>query len=256
MAEARVPSFAGHAAGSFVTTRWSVICAAGGADSVASRQAWDELFRIYWYPLYCYVRRCGRCHADAEDLVQALFVHLFERDFIQQADPARGRLRGFLCRKVRNFLADERKHEHAAKRGGGVELLPLDFTGADERFAAESAAADSPERSLDQAWARELLREAWRRVAQQWSAKGQSELLEALRPFLLAPLDVASATRIAADAGWTKESVMVRRSGLLREYGAALRALVADTVASPAEIDEEIRYLRAVVEASGNLSEE
>jgi RNA polymerase sigma-70 factor (ECF subfamily) len=120
---------------------------------------------------------------------------------------------------------------------------------------ADQGGADSPEHSLDAAWAREVLRQAWRAVAEDWRAKGHGEVLEALRPYLLAPLDDESAAGIAARVGWTKDSVTVRRSGLLREYGAALRRVVADTVASPAEIDEEIRHLRAVMEACGKLPE-
>ncbi len=255
MSLAQAPSLAGHAAGSFATTRWSLVCAAGGADSAESRRAWEELSRSYWYPLYCYVRRNGRSHADAEDAVQALFADLFEGNFFKHADPDRGRLRGLLCIKARNFLVDGRRHDHALKRGGGVEFVPLDLSGADERFAAEFSPPDSPEETLDLLWATEVLRAAWRKVAERWEARGHGALLEALRPFLLAPLDDARAARIAAAVGWTKDSVTVRRSGLLREYGAALRIIVADTVSSPAEVDEEIRFLRGVVEASGELPE-
>ncbi|NUP95915.1 MAG: hypothetical protein HUU28_07100, partial [Planctomycetaceae bacterium] len=125
------------AATPFLTTRWSVVAAAGKPDTPTARAALSELCSTYWYPLYAYVRRRGHSQDDAQDLTQAFFARLLEKNVVLAADPTRGRFRAFLLGSLKNFLANEWDREHAQKRGGGATPLSLDFEFADERFAAE-----------------------------------------------------------------------------------------------------------------------
>src|SRR5690242_5657939 len=114
-------------ADAFVTTHWSIVLAAGGAGTPGARHAWEELARVYWRPLYGHVRRRGRSHCDAQDLVQAFFERLLEKPVIQQAQRDRGRFRTFLLAALDNFLANEYDRAVALKRGGGAPLQSLNI---------------------------------------------------------------------------------------------------------------------------------
>ncbi len=229
--------------GSFLTTRWSLVRLVGEADSNRARGALNELCRMYWYPLYCYVRRRGYPPTDAEDLVQSFFVHILDRELFALADHAKGKLRGFLLSSLQYFLLDQRKRVAALKRGGAIAFEPLNLSGAEERFSGEIAVAGSPEGTLDRAWALELLQRALRYLAENWKQEGKSELFEALRPFLLAPLDAAGVSAIAARFSLTETNVKVSLHRLRERYRAALRQEVSETVSSEREVDEEIAAL-------------
>src|SRR4051794_16433119 len=107
---------------SFATTRWTVVLAAG-RDWTQAQQALEQLCQTYWYPLYVYVRRRGCSAQDAEDLTQAFFAHLMEKQTVAQAQRERGKFRAFLLVAMRNFLADEKKRAGALKRGGNLVAL-------------------------------------------------------------------------------------------------------------------------------------
>ncbi len=236
-----------HADGSFLTTRWSLVCAAGGDVTLVARRALDDLCRMYWYPLYCYVRRRGHAPADTEDLVQGFFVHLFDRELFAAADRSKGKLRGFLLSSLQYFLADERKRAAAQKRGGEVEFVPLEMDGAEERFAKEPAVEASAESSLDRAWGMEVLKRAAKSIGESWRGEGKGALFEELGKYLLTPMVAAATQDIAARFGMSESNVKVSLNRLRERYRDAIRAEVAETVSSDAEIDAEIAALREAV---------
>ena len=111
----------------FATTRWSLIAAAGQARSPDARRALAALCEAYWYPLYAFVRRRGYSVEDAQDLTQAFFGELLEKDRLRAADRERGRFRSFLLASLENFLANQWRRASAAKRGGGQLPISLDL---------------------------------------------------------------------------------------------------------------------------------
>ena len=112
----------------FAPTHWSVIVAAASSQSEPekARVALEELCQTYWMPLYTFVRSRGYSVPDAQDLTQSFFVYLLEHEIYARADREKGRFRSFLLASLKNFLADAYSREHALKRGGGQEFLPLD----------------------------------------------------------------------------------------------------------------------------------
>jgi RNA polymerase sigma-70 factor (ECF subfamily) len=70
----------------FLTTRWSVVVSAQNEAAPDAAAALEALCRAYWYPLYAYVRRMGRSPHDAQDLTQAFFARLLEKNYVAQAD--------------------------------------------------------------------------------------------------------------------------------------------------------------------------
>src|SRR5215468_3687597 len=119
----------------FSTTHWSVVLAAGQNDSTTVRDALAKLCETYWYPLYAYVRRRGYSREDAQDLTQAFFARLLERNWVGAADREKGRFRSFLLTAVKRFMADEWDKARAQKRGGGATLVPLEFGAAETKLS-------------------------------------------------------------------------------------------------------------------------
>jgi len=143
----------------FVTTRWSVVLAAGGAETANARPALEKLCKTYWYPLYGYVRRQGKSPEDAQDLTQEFFARLLEGNWVERADRQKGRFRSFLLTAMNHFLADEWDKARAQKRGGGVAPLPLQLDGAETRYGLDPADRSTPEQEFERRWALALLDE-------------------------------------------------------------------------------------------------
>lgn len=135
----------------FVKTSWSLV------RSLRKGEGWDPLIRLYWKPLYFYVRRRGIDNETAKDLIQEFITHLIERRSIEKADPSRGRFRTFLLAALDNFLADWKKKETRQKRGRGAPVLSFDFAGGERDYAGELQAAETPEKLACRAWAHGLL---------------------------------------------------------------------------------------------------
>ncbi|HVJ83602.1 MAG TPA: sigma factor, partial [Planctomycetia bacterium] len=139
-------------------THWSAIAAAQGRDPKA-QQALDELCRVYWPVIYAYLRRLVNDPENAADLTQGFFARLLERNWLAQADAARGRFRSFLRAAARNYWLNERRAAAAAKRGGGWRPTPIELAAWDERLARTEGGA-APDAEFDREWAVALLARA------------------------------------------------------------------------------------------------
>ena len=147
----------GHDAARFEATRWSIVAAAGAADSQRAQRALEHLCSAYWYPLYAFVRRQGHSPHDAQDLTQEFFARLLARNFLGDADPAKGRFRSFLLGALKHFLSDEWDRARAQKRGGGQQPISLDAESAETRYQLEPADESSAEKIYERRWALALL---------------------------------------------------------------------------------------------------
>ena len=166
----------------FATTRWSVVLAAGAASSSSGvHEALATLCETYWYPLYAFLRSRHYGAEDAQDLTQAFFARLLEKQAIRQADPARGRFRSFLLSSLKNFAANERDRAIAAKRGGGVPILSLEIETAEGRFQMEPPSDETPERVFDRRWALALLDRVMSRLTMEMSRNGKPSQFDALK---------------------------------------------------------------------------
>jgi RNA polymerase sigma-70 factor (ECF subfamily) len=223
----------------FVPTQWTLILAAGCGEDSRARAALEHLANTYWYPLYAYIRRRGHSAADAEDLTQAFFSLFIEQGFLENVDPAKGRFRAFLLACVNHFLSNQRDRARAQKRGGGNRLLSLES--AEARYACETQAA-SPERLFERRWALALLERVLTRLEADYAAAGQPALFAALKETLTSATAPTYAA-IAQTLGTKEGAVKTAAHRLRRRYRDLLQEEIAQTVASPQEIDEEIAYL-------------
>lgn len=235
----------------FTTTHWSLVLAAGKDGSQQSQQALEQLCRAYWYPLYSYARRQGRSAADAEDLTQEFFARLLAKDYLRLADRERGRFRTFLLTSLKHFLVSDWQRRQAERRGGGAEVLPFQADGAEERFAAEPAEVGTPELHFDRGWAATLIEQTLAALRAEYAEAGKADLFEQLKPFVGAGAAVPPPHEaVAAVLGQTPGAVRVSVSRLRDRYRALLRAAVSQTVASPADVDDELRHLIKVLRAA------
>ena len=233
--------------GRFLTTRWSMVLAAGDTRHPDSADALATLCERYWYPVYAFARRRGRDADEAQDLVQGFFSHLLEKKTLGAAEPERGRFRSFLLGAFKFYLADQAAHAAAQKRGGGATHHSLDLDDAESRYRLETDPANDPDRVFSRHWALELLGHARRRLYAEIEASANPERSRRLAAFLTG----AGGERyreVAAELGMSESAVKVAVHRLRRRFGALLREEVAQTVADEARVDEELRYLFSCLE--------
>jgi RNA polymerase sigma-70 factor (ECF subfamily) len=226
----------------FATTRWTVVLAAGDRTPKAD-QALAQLCQLYWSPLYAFLRRKGHQPAEAEDIVQGFFVRLIEKSALSAADPHRGRFRSFLISSLQNFVANRRDFQQAHRRGGRVRTFNLDFQAAEKAYHREPWSDLTPEKIFDRRWALDLLNLVLTQLQREQTKDGKSKLFERLRPSLTGDEDGAGHAQIAAELGLSVDAVKMAASRLRKRYRELLRQTIADTVASPEEVDDELRDL-------------
>jgi len=230
----------------FVTTRWSVVLAAGQRNAAGSVEALEFLCRRYWPPIYAFIQRRGFAPADAQDLTQEFFARLLEKNSIEAADAAKGKFRTFLLTALTRFLVNEWERGQAQKRGGGCIHLSLDFE-AEDRHRFEPAAAATPETIYEQRWAGALLEAVLSRLREEYESAGDRERFDILKVFLISEEQVPSGTEVAARLGLTESAAYSAVHRLRKRYGEILREEIAHTVNNADEIEDELRFLVQVL---------
>jgi len=226
----------------FATTHWSIVLTAGQVDAPRAQNALEKLCQTYWHPLYAYARRRGYSPDDAKDLTQGFFAWVLERNWVARADQQRGRFRSFLLTSFSRFLANEWDHFKAQKRGGG-KIVAVEFTAAEAACQRELTDQSTPEESFDRRWALTLLEQAMHRLQLEFANEGKAELFSELKPCLLGERTSQPYAALASKIGMNEGSVKVAVHRLRLRYRQILRDLIGDTVATPEEIEDELRHL-------------
>ncbi len=227
----------------FPSTRWSLVLDARGDRSEIALRALSELCANYWYPLYAYARRLGKGPPEAEDLTQEFFARLLEKKYLDAADREKGRLRTFLLTAFKRFLANEWDKERAQKRGGGQRPLSIDAARAEERYALEPTDAVTPDRLYEQQWALNLLEHVLQDLQAQYEERGKGPLFQALRATITMDGSSATHAELGRQLSISESAVKVAVHRLRKRYRELIRAHIAETTASPDDVDKEIRYL-------------
>jgi RNA polymerase sigma factor (sigma-70 family) len=230
-------------AGQFATTHWSVVLAAGRTDDSRSHDALSRLCQAYWYPLYAFVRRHGYSPHDAQDLTQAFFAHLLEKNALASADRAKGKFRSFLVGSLTHFMANDRHRARAQKRGGGCVTILMDIESAESRYGLEAAEGLSPDKSFERNWALRLMEQVFQRLRREQTATGKGKLFDRLQGCLMADPDAPGYAELSAQLGMKAEAIRMTVSRLRHRYRELLRDEIAQTVSGPAELEEEIQHL-------------
>ncbi len=225
--------------GYFATTRWTMVRDAGAS----AEDALETLCSAYWFPLYAYVRRHGFSKEDAEDLTQAFFAKLLERQDFVGLKQENGRFRAFLLASLKNFLANERDRAGRHKRGGSITHFPLDWQSADTQFQIADGRQIPPDAAYDREWAVALLERVIVRLRDEWIANGNAERFEHLKSYLTVSKGEIPHASVATALGMEEGAVRVTVHRLRKRYREMLRNEVADTLSDPAMVDEELAVL-------------
>lgn len=232
----------------FPATRWSLVYAARGKDEPKARRALEELCRAYWLPIYGYIRSRGNSAHDAEDLTQAFFVSLIQRDSLAKPEESRGKLRSFLLGVLKRFLVDAHRRDSALKRGGKVTFISFDWVRAEEAFEAGQWSGEGA--SFDCEWARLIVGQVMGKLRSALGTEEREAQFDALVPHLTAVSGDPPYRKLAERLSTNVPSLRVTMSRLRQRFRRALEHEIADTVASEEELREEVLYLLGAYEAA------
>lgn len=232
--------------GRFDTTRWSLVIAAADSRETGGRQALEELCRIYWPPVYGFIRRRGHAPDAAQDLTQGFFARVLEKRDLKHARRERGRFRSFLLTAVKFYMANEWDREQAIKRGGGRVPLSLDLSDAEQRYLPEPSHDETPERLFEKRWAVTLLERVLERLSVEMEQAGQGQRFRAFKPLLSEGISV-SYGELASELEMSESAVKVAVHRLRKRFGAMLREEVRQTLDDETKVDEELRHLFEVM---------
>jgi len=230
----------------FTTTQWSQVLAARDGTGTDARLALATLCEAYWYPLYTFVRRQGYDADPAADLTQGYFSYLLEKKILDAVDPSAGRFRSFLLVSLKHYLSHEREKERAFSRSGATKPVSLDQTRAEERYRREPADELTPDQVFERRWALTILERAMDRLRDEFSENGGQRRFELLKQFLTGEEPHTPHRHVARELGMSEGAVRIAVRRMRQRYGHFLREEIAGTVASPDEVDEELRHLLEV----------
>lgn len=216
-----------------------------------AEEALAELCRDYWPPLYAFVRRRGHSGHDAQDLTQSFFAYLIESKAHTRADRAQGKFRTFLLVMLKRYLGAAHAHDHRIKRGGAQEFVFLDQDlAAVEALCASQNGQQHPaseERLFEWHWAEALVSRSLKSLRTECAVGAKTRIFEELQPFLTGGVQLPAQDEVAARLTMPLETLRSHLSRLRARYREILRAEIARTVSSEADIDDELRYLCQVL---------
>jgi DNA-directed RNA polymerase specialized sigma24 family protein len=231
----------------FYTTRWSMVLSAQGKASGDAFESLELLCRQYWAPLYAYVRHRGHAVHDAQDLTQSFFGRLLEKEWLTSAERERGRFRSFLLMALKRFLANEWDREQTLKRGGGMHFISLDAEQAEGMYAAGLLTTMPADSLYEKRWALTVLDNVMRRLREEHEAAGRSSEYEQLRTWLTAERGTIPYDELGSALGMTPASARSAVHRLRKRFREVFREEVAGTVASPDDVEDEMRAVVAAL---------
>lgn len=234
--------------GLFPATMWSMIQAA--KQDQEALVGLERLGRAYWRPLHVFARQRGMNHEAAADAVQGFFEHLLSHEMLRDVQRGEVRFRSFLLRCFTNFLVNEHKRAHAAKRGGSAPTLAMDEFGS--RISDPALIeGEAPDRAYDRTWARAMVDQAMRRLEEELGRRERGEFLQELRRRTFATDGQSPDWEgLAQRFGMSHGAVRKASTDLRRRFGALLREEVRNVVSSDEEVDDELRYLVGLLSAA------
>ena len=227
----------------FTTTHWSIVITAGQGESQQADDALEKLCRAYWYPIYIFLRRSSWTAHDAEDLTQAFFEHVLEKDYLQAVDRTKGKFRSFLLAMLRHFIANRRRDARAQKRGGRVSFISLE----DEQYLRSEFAEASAEQSFERQWATTLLEQVVTRLRGEYRGPNRAAQFDELKIFLTGDKHSESYGEMAMRLKTTEAALKMAVGRMRQRYGELLRAEIESTVSTREEADDEMRALFAAL---------
>ncbi len=229
----------------FAPTRWTLVLRARG-ESAEGRAALSELCEAYYQPVLRFLRSEGRDEDAARELAHDFFARVLAGSGFAGADPERGRFRSYLLGALKHFLADQRDHAARLKRGGGVTLESLDApdeTDTSAGLAVADPGAVPRDAAFDREWALTVMDRALVALQKEFDEAGKAAQFETLKPWLMGDTPASSQADAARRLDLTEGAVKVTIHRLRKRFREVVRLNIAQTLADPALVDEELRHL-------------
>ena len=230
----------------FQATPWSIVVAAAATTEPRAHAALSELCRIYWRPIYAFLRRSGYDSHDAQDMTQSFFQHLLENETLQRVSREKGRFRSFLIGVLKRCLAREEMQRHTLKRGEGAQFISTDELQSEELHHLRARYEAAPDEILDARWAGVILERALETVRRKCAAEDKADVFGMLSPFLGGNKSHVTYQEVANQMGVELGAVKTLIHRLRQQFADAVRWEVMQTVSAPHEVDDELRQLRRV----------
>jgi len=229
----------------FPTTRWTLLASATINGDAAGREALAELCGRYRPPVVAYLMSRGLDKNGAEDAAQDFFLKLLESRTWRRAEQARGHFRTFLLSVLNHQMQHRARGGGRLKRGSGQVPESLDEL-QEEGFEPEDTG--TPEALVfDREWALTLVGDAVAVVEAEFVQRGQLQEFQILRGYLPGKATMLSYDDATARLGLSLSALKAAVHRLRQRFREVLRSAVARTVSAPHEVDEELRYLGALL---------
>jgi RNA polymerase sigma factor (sigma-70 family) len=222
-----------------------------GNSTEEARGALERLCRAYWYPLYVFVRRRGYDAHAAQDLTQGFLLRLIADESLSTVRPEKGRFRTFLLAAMKHFLANDWRDSQRLKRGGGVEIIAWDAFDPEERYRHEPRDSRDPDTEFDRRWAQTLVTTALGRLEAEMGCEGGDSRFNALKCFLQGGGAATSYAEAARGLGIEEGAVRSAIFRMRRRYAEIIREEISETVDQAEDVEDEIRYLIAILAEQG-----
>lgn len=253
---AGVESRAMVASSNFPDTRWSLILRAVDQEGLTSADgsALNEMCRLYWYPIYAFIRASGYSPENAADHTQDFFHGILTHRAIKKIDPERGRFRAFLRTSIRNHLLTAHRIAHTQKRGGKIPHVSIDHTESERKFADEPHESITPELLFDRACAIELIGRALAQLEFEHRRSGRDATFQAFQPFLSRAPSSGSYDQICSSLGVSRETARTQLHRLRKRFYRAFADEVSQTLVDPDQLEDEMKYLLDALGRCGLMS--
>ncbi len=203
----------------------------------------EHFIQRYWQPLYYYARQNGLSPTDAEDATQEFLSEILDGELLSQANPIKGRFRSYLLTAWKRFLVDEYRKAGRQKAGGNLRRWSIDTATTETGWQLACSQTKEPDRAFTLAWANSVLDQVQKQLSRDYNERGRQSLFQVLWPLMTQPLDAGDYDRLSKQLAMSASSVKVAIHRLRQRYGETLRAVVAETVDDPSEVDRELAEL-------------
>lgn len=229
--------------GAFPNTRWSLVLRVAGSNEGSAREALEEICRLYWRPIFSFLRRSGHGFEDARDLTQGFFATMIMGQLLESASRERGRLRSYLLASLKRYLSRHFERTNAQKRGGGIQLVSLDYLSAEQDYTTVLLEGDSPDVLYERVWAQQLMDKAKAALGSRYQSSGKGEQFRELTAFLEWDTTNESYRQAAARMGISETNLRSSVYRLRRQFREALMDQIMETVETRQQAEEELQHL-------------
>jgi RNA polymerase sigma-70 factor (ECF subfamily) len=231
----------------FVTTRWTMVMAAGRQKAPGSQEAIRWLCEQYWFPIYAYARRHGKNPHEAEDLAQGFFEELLTKNTVVHANENRGSFRTFLLMSFDQFIRNLWNREHRAKRGGEAVFIALHEAEAEARFLNQFTDPSTPEHAFDRAWILSVIERVMKVLQSECDADGKTGHFHVLKDFLEAERADTTYAEAARNIHITVPALRMLIYRLRQRFREMMTHEIRQTVVLDSEVRPELDHLLKVL---------